>query len=343
MTNDTTADDVLFSPIDASRIGLINLENRRKNTALGVPFGVPSVDKVYLPLLPGELETLVARPSNGKTSIMIHRAKQRAKQLASLNMKRAVVYVSAEQTVEEIWAYGVAAASGVNLSTMARGNINDVEWMAIEREAVNYGEMPLWFVGPSREKRKRRPRLTVEVIIEACLRMNDKTGIEPDIAFVDYLQLLKPSKTSRAKTEEMSGILEECKDGALDTGCGWSVAVQAKREVDQQALPIPGRDSGQWTSGVEQFSDKMWAAVRPSVYRQPGEMFGSREVTPGGTQCVLVLHKQKLGKDNVTFWVYLDPAYNKLHDLEQSYSLPEESSNGMMGSKRRKAEWASSI
>lgn len=53
MTNDTTADDVLFSPIDASRIGLINLENRRKNTALGVPFGVPSVDKVYLPLLPG--------------------------------------------------------------------------------------------------------------------------------------------------------------------------------------------------------------------------------------------------------------------------------------------------
>lgn len=336
MTNTTTPSDVLFSSVDASRVGIKNLAYRRENTHLAVPFGVPSVDQIYLPLLPGELETLIARPGNGKTSIMIHRARQRAKFLAKKKERRAVVYASCEQTVEEIWAFGVAAETGISITDMARGKISDVEWLRIEEESVGYGKMPLWFIGPSKEKRGRRPRITVEVIIQSCLHMQ-KGGIDPDIVFVDYLQLLKSDVRGRQKTEEMSEVLEQCKDGALDTGCGWSVGVQAKREVDQQALPVPGLDSGQWTSAIEQFSDKVWSAVRPCNYRKPGEMFGSREVTKESTQLVMSLLKQKLGKANESWWLYLDPAYNKLNDLEYRYSVNDE--GGMMGGQKEKRLW----
>lgn len=334
--NITLPSDVLFSPSDASRAGLANIDHRRKNQHLAVPFGVSRVDEVYLPLLPGELETFISRPGNGKTSVMINRARRRALQLSKMNENRTVVIASCEQTIEEVWALGIAAESGVNVSSMARGVITDAEWVIIEEKAVDWGTMPIWFIGPSRERRSRRPRITADVIIEAVLDMQNRTGIDPDIVFVDYLQLLKSNRPNASKTVEMADTLEDCKDGALDTGCGWSVNVQARREVDAQALPIPGPDSGQWTSAIEQFSDRQWSAVRPIKYRKPGEMFGSRLVQ--GNEVLLTLWKQKLGKDGVPFWLYLDPAYNRLEELDKGVETDGKDTPYQYGERSKRME-----
>ena len=321
-TIETRPEDILFSPSDVARLGLANLNHRRVNRDHGVPFGIPSIDKDYLPLLPGELECTIARPGNGKTGVMVHRARQRAKYLASKNSDKAVVFATCEQTVEELWTFGIAAQTGINVSDMARGNINDTEWVRIEQESVGYGAVPIWLIGPSKENRKKRPKITIPALVDAIFHMEETSGTKPDIVFLDYLQLVRPSVRTQSKTVDMSEILEECKDGALHTDCGWSVAVQAKREVDLQALPIPGLDSGQWTSAIEQFSDKVWSLVRPCKYRKPGEQFGSQTVE-GHSQMVMSLLKQKLGMDNKAFWVYFDPAYNKLHDLEMDYAVAD--------------------
>lgn len=315
--------DLLFAPADVARIGIANLDYRRKNKGMAIPFGIPSVDKDYLPLLPGELETIIGRPGNGKTGVMIQRARKRAEYLAAKGERRAVVYATCEQTVEELYAFGVAAETGINISSMARGEINNGEWAKIELATMTQGAMPLWLIGPSKEKRRKRPRITVSAVVDTLFYMEDSAGIKADILFLDYLQLVKFEGRAESKTIGTAEVLEACKDGALHTDCPWVVGVQARREVDVQQLQIPGLDSGQWTSGIEQFSDKVWSVTRPSKYRKSGEMFGSMEVK-GTSQMLLSLLKQKLGVDNKAYWVYFDPAYNKLHELENRYALPDQ-------------------
>jgi replicative DNA helicase len=205
---------------------------------------------------------------------------------------------------------------------MARGEISDPEWDRLQQSAMERGAMPFWWIAPSKANRRKRPRITVELITNTLLHLEQTTGIKPDICFVDYLQLIKTDKQSESKVITVTNNLEECKDGALTSDCPWVVAAQARREVDQLALPIPGLDSGQWTSGIEQFSDKVASLVRPSKYRKPGENFGSVEVN-GHCQMLFSLLKQKLGKDNVAQWVYFDPAYNLLHELESRYAVED--------------------
>lgn len=321
MQPQTLPQDILFSPSDVSRLGMENLQARIENKSRAVPFGLASVDAVYLPLLAGELETVIARPGNGKTGLMIHRARQRARFLQKTNVTdRVVCYVTCEQTVEELYTFGVAAETGLNISDMARGNIDDAQWLKIEISSLNQGVLPLWLIGPSKKNRRKRPKITVSAIVDAIFHLEDTAQKKADIVFVDYLQLVKPEGRVESKVIATTEILERCKDGALSTDCGWVVGVQARRDVDVQALPIPGLDAGQWTSGVEQFSDKVFSLVRPSKYKRQGENFGSQTVQ-GHSQLLVTLLKQKLGKDNQAFWTYFDPAYNKLHELEGRYAV----------------------
>lgn len=317
-----TPADILYSPADAARLGMANLERRRENKHWAVPFGLASIDKIYLPLLAGELECILARPGNGKTGIMVHRARHRAKLLAERGENRAVVYATCEQSIEDLWAFGMAAQTGISISDMARGEISDVQWLRIEGDALHLGTSPIWMIGTSEENRRKRPKLTANLIEDTIFHLEDSTKTKADIVFVDYLQLMKPDQRNQSKVIEMSEVLEACKDGAQHTGCGWSVAVQANRDVDKQAIQIPGADSGQWTSAIEQYADKLWSIVRPCKYRKQGETFGRKKVQ-GHSQALLSLLKQKLGIDNQAFWIYFDPAYNKLHELEEKYAVPD--------------------
>jgi replicative DNA helicase len=317
----TRPQDILFSSSDAARAGLENLDYRRKHRHASVPVGLKSLDKIINPMLPGEMMTIIARPGGGKTGFMLRWARERAKWLMENNVKKAVVYVSAEQTVEELDSLGTAANTKINLSKMARGEIGDAEWVRIEKAAAEKAQMDtFWWIAPSKANRKKRPRITAETVIDTLLYLEENTGIKPDICFVDYLQLIKPDRGGESRSVTVTNILEDCKDGALDTDCPWVIGCQARREVDQQAIPIPGLDSGQWTSAVEQFSDKALSLVRPIKYRQPGEAFG-QIVVEGHSQMLVSLLKQKLGEDNLAQWVYFDPAYNLLHELEEQYAV----------------------
>lgn len=317
----TRPQDVLFSSSDAARLGLENLDYRRKNKDASVPIGLASLDKIINPMLPGEMMTIIARPGGGKTGFMLRWGRDRAKWLMEHNVSKAVVYVSCEQTVEELDSLGAAADTKIDLAKMARGEIGDTEWVRIEQSANKRAQMDsFWWIAPSKQNRRRRPRISIEVITETLLYLEDQTGIKPDICFVDYLQLLKPDRTGESKVITVTNSLEDCKDGALTTDAPWVIGCQARRDVDMQALPIPGLDSGQWTSAVEQFSDKVLSLVRPIKYRQPGEMFGTKTVD-GHSQMLVSLLKQKLGEDNIAQWVYFDPAYNLLHELEDKYQV----------------------
>lgn len=319
MNKQQNPQDLWYLQNDVVRLGRKNRQDRIKHKDTAVNIGLESLDEIFLPLLFGELMTIIARPGGGKTGFCLRWARERAKYLMEHDKDRIVIYASCEQTIEELDNLGAAAESGIPLDKMAKGQIDDNEWLILNKADTKRGGMRIAWIGKSYENRKKRPKITPNTITECIFDIEEKTGLKADICFVDYLQLLKSDSNIRDKQERVTDILESAKDNAMST-CAWVVNCQAKREVDAQRIQIPGLDSGQWTSGIEQFSDKVASLVRPSKYRKQGEKFGDIEVR-GHSQMLFTLLKQKLGKDNIAKWVYFDPAYNKLHELESKYAI----------------------
>ena len=320
MSTTTTADprDIIYTPMDIADIGTRYLDYRRKNKGAGIPLGLGSVDKDLIPVMPGELITIIGRPGSGKTGFMMRWARWRARQLMEIGDEdRIVIYVSYEQHIEDLHAFHVAAEERINITEMSRGEISDDQWEKVVIAGTRRSTLPLWFIGHSMERRRKRPLITLTALANGLVEIEDWTDprFTIDMVFVDYLQRIPFDGKVESKTIGMSDNLDRLKDGALAFGCPFVVGVQAKREVDHRDMPVPGMDDGQWTSNIEQASDKILSVVRPIKYKNEGDFFG-KVIVKGHSQMLISILKQKLGIDNKAYWVYFDPAYNQLDELE---------------------------
>jgi len=306
--------DVLFLPSEAAAATRAELEYRRDHKADGISIGISEIDRVLNPLLADNLVTILGRPGGGKTGFMMRWARTQAQAISKRGEENKVVlYITYEQSVEDLTAFNVAANQRVSMEKLARGNTEPAEWEKVIRALTSNIGLPLAIIGHSKERRQRRPRLTMTNVLQSIEYMIDERGVTPHMIFVDYLQRIPGEQYKGDRRMEVSESLDRCKDGALTYGAPWIVGVQAKREVDRRALPVPVLDDGQETSNIEQASDCVFSLTRPSKYKKEGEQFGSVTVS-GHTQMLVTLLKQKLGKDNMPFWIDFDPEYNELVD-----------------------------
>lgn len=157
----------------------------------------------------------------------------------------------------------------------------------------------------------------LEQALDSVEKWNNET-MQIDMVFVDYLQRIPFEGKVESKTIGTSENLDRLKDAALAFGTRVVAGAQASREVDSRDLPIPQMNDGQWTSNVEQASDGIITLVRPRKYRNEGEKFGS-QIVKGHCQMLISVIKRKLGPDNFAKWVYFQPEYNKLDELEMKH------------------------
>jgi replicative DNA helicase len=311
---------IIYTPAEIGALGTEYLEYRRANKDSGIPLYIPSVDKDLIPLLPGELVTVIGRPGNGKTGFMMRWARERARWLArNGKADRIVLYATYEQHIEDLHAFHVAAEKRMSITDMSRGNLKDSEFEQARLAGAARVNLPLWFIGHSMKRRKKRPVISVTNLALALAELEawSEEKYTIDVVFIDYLQRIPFDGQVEGKAIATSEILDRLKDGALAFGAPFVVGVQARREVDQRQIPIPGLDDGQWTSNIEQASDKVFSLVRPSRYRKDGELFGDNVLVQGHTQMLVSLLKQKLGIDNRAYWIMFDPIYNRLDEAEE--------------------------
>lgn len=308
---------IVYTPAEVSTLGYDYLVQRRDNKESRLPFFVPSMDKVY-PLFPGEMASVIARPGHGKTGVMMYWARERSRWLRENgHEKRVVIYATWEQSIEELNAFYIAAEQQVSVTKMAKAQLVDEEWEKVMNASAKRMSEPLWFIGHSVMRKSGRTPITVDSLtraLESVQQFGDG-GFMVDCLFVDYLQRIQPEKQTDNPVVAYSQILDSLKDLALGFGLPVVVGVQANRDVEKLQLPIPEIQHGQWTSNVEQSSDRVLSLVRPRRYRREGEMFGQRRVE-GHNQLLISVLKQKLGEANFADWVKFAPQYNRLDDKE---------------------------
>lgn len=288
-----------------------------KNGFVGVPWLIPALKDKVNNANKGDLVLIVARPGGGKTSLLMAQLRMWANTLPSIGRPNEVaVLVTAEQQVEAVNSYMMAAGTGVKLDIMANGRISDADLRKMEDWSRERATLPLVIIGKAASRKSARLDLTPESI-DACLTiLKNEHGLLPSMVGVDYLQRLTLRPDAENKAVAVGELVEGMKNLALNHSCSVWLTAQARREADRNDPPgMPGQDDTQWSSTAEQAADAFIAVARPGKYKRDGDKYSEWEVTRD--LYVAVVQKQRWGDAGIWVPMRFDPALNKFSEYEE--------------------------
>ena len=304
--------DTVFTAQQVSKLTVQEIERRRDTPLDGITTGIPHLDDDLLPLRPGELIPVLGRPSNYKSGVKQIITRNAAQQIKD-NPDDIVIYVTWEQSIEEHGMVEIAAASRIDASQLARGELSETEWAHMLKAAVKRGVTPLWLIGHSSQAGKRRPRLSMSDLADALAFIVDEMGKRPRLIALDYLQRIRVDGQSRDRRVNVMEIVDRAKDMALAFNVPVLLGTQAGRQVDERKWKLPQMADGQETSNLEQSADKMLSVWMPKTSEMIGSMVGKNpELEVTHDLLYLALLKQKFGAAPCTYALKVLPAINKI-------------------------------
>jgi replicative DNA helicase len=289
-------------------------EDRARNP--GIKWGIPCIDEVMIPMHPGELTTILGRPGHGKSSILAYLARRQSGIIkrAGKTGQECVVYVTWENTVEELTNF-LLSDSGLSVTDIARGKV-DLE--QVKRESLKLLDSAIFVIGRGIGRMQEQSiSMTAEVVYRAIETMEEDYQVKPVLLLFDYLQLI-PSKTHRERKEAVAEAPVRIKELAAGVRAPAVAAVQASREVDKYKIKLPEKQDAQFSSQIEQISDKMFSLWRPKLTEDEEwiELFDGKMHQVTDNLMLIRMLKQRFGPGRHTWAVYFDPAYLKLAELE---------------------------
>jgi replicative DNA helicase len=219
----------------------------------GVTSGFRDIDEFTAGFQPGSFIIIAARPSMGKTSIALSMALAGARE-----EERPIAVFSLEMTNEEIVSRLLSGEARINAQSLRRGAIKDHEWERISDGMNALSQVPIYIDDSG--------TLSVTEVRSRCRRLKSAEGLAA--VFVDYLQLLRPSGSSRSqnRNDELSEICRTLKATAKDLQVPIIALAQLNRAVetrnDKRPVLSDLRDSG----AIEQEADMVAFLYRDSYY-----------------------------------------------------------------------------
>ena len=313
-------EETVFSPNQASSLAVASVKNRQTSADIGIKTGITSIDKIMLPMRPGELITVIGFTSNYKSGLMTYIAKSAEHQL--VGPEDIVVYISWEQSVEEQTILGLAHLSLIDASKLYKGEISEYEWKKMMDSAVKRASSPLWLIGHSEANEKRRPRLSMTDVGIALSYVVDVHKKRPALVVLDYLQRINRVDSRSADIRVgFIEIVDRSKDLALAFHCPVLLGTQAGRQVLDRKWKQPSIADSSETSNLEQSSDKVLSVWLPKTSEPPNSQlrYGSMEFAVNDNLLLVHLLKQRYGLAPYLFALHVKPEVNQIFPL-----LPED-------------------
>jgi len=238
--------DISFN--DALISALNSIERAGKSG--GIQTGFLDFDRMTTGLWPGEYMVLAARPSMGKTSLMLNIAYN-----VAVRDKLPVGVFSIEQDATQLIQRILSEESEVPLLDIRGGNVSDDQWEQIDDAVSRLKNSPLYINDTA---------ATPFEIRSQARRWASRHGIK--LLMVDYLQLMKTGGKPENRTNEVSEISRSFKLLAKELGIPVIVLSQLSRATEARQNKRPQlsdlRDSG----AIEQDADIVTFLYRPDYY-----------------------------------------------------------------------------
>ena len=282
----------------------------------GVQFGIPAIDKVVVPMRPGNLTCVLARPGHAKTSLLVYLARLEAQRILERGTEdhEIVVYTTWEQTSEELTTMLMTDKS-VTYSDVVWGRA-DVE--EIKRRAVKGARNPIWIIGHGISRAGlNMPRMSPDLVLSAIETIEQDHGRKPTLLLFDYLQLI-PTRVAKERVQQVTEMPILLKELSNRIGVPAAAAVQASRDVDTRKIQIPEMSDAQWASSIEQTADKVFGLWRPIKSFEETDTVEVGNKTYPVTENLLVIRllKQRGERGRHTWAMYFDPELMHLAELE---------------------------
>jgi replicative DNA helicase len=213
--------DTVLSVHDAVDIALQqSYDAYQTGTGLsGISSGYRWIDSMTGGLSPEDYFVIGARPSMGKTMLSSWMAMNMAKNGTG------VAYFTLETSSVSLGRRALSSLSGISANDIKIGNMTEEQFVQCGRIKQDLKQYPLYFDAPT--------RFTPSKLLTNMRRFIRER--ECKIAFVDYVQLMKPDERTRGRYEEITSISADFRNVLRELGVPIVFLAQLNREAAKRS------------------------------------------------------------------------------------------------------------
>lgn len=284
-----------FVPI--RQVVMNSLENierasKTKGNVTGLATGFTDLDFKTSGFQRSDLILVAARPSMGKTALVLNIA-----QYMAFKQNKYVAIFSLEMSKEQLMNRLLSMESKVDSQNMRNGNLQDDDWAKLIESAGLIGDSNLII--------DDTPGISIRELRSKCRKYKLEHGL--DIIMIDYLQLMSGSGRGDSRQQEISDISRSLKAIARELNVPVVALSQLSRAVESRTDHRPMLSDLRESGAIEQDADVVMFIYRDDYYNKDSENKGIAEV---------IIAKQRNGPIGTVNLVWL-PDYTKFANLQR--------------------------
>lgn len=219
---------------------------RKEISVVGIPSGYTRIDRVTSGWQIGDLIIIAARPSMGKTAMVLELLR------CASELGHSCGLFSLEMSTIQIGGRYISGASGYTNNQLAVGDVADYDRLV--SATLKVAALPIYV--------DDTPAISLFELRSKAKKMKVKHGIS--LIAVDYLQLMKAEAGSRE--QEVSQISRGLKQLAKELGIVVIALSQLNREVETRGDKRPRLSDLRESGAIEQDADMVAFLFRPAYY-----------------------------------------------------------------------------
>ena len=254
-----------------------------KRLVTGVPTGFVDLDEMTRGLQPGDLVIVAARPSMGKTSLVLNIA-----QHVAVQADHSVGFFSLEMSKESLFIRLLTSEAQIDSHRLMSGHIADRDYSRISHALEKLSSMRLFIddtanIGVLEMRAKSR-------------RLQAEHGLS--LIVVDYIQLMSARGRYENRTLELASISRSMKGLAKELNVPIVVLSQLSRAPESRSDHRPQLSDLRESGALEQDADVVILIYRDDAYnRDPNN--------PDAGTAELILAKQRNGPTGIVRLAFL--------------------------------------
>lgn len=238
----------------------------------GVPTGFAEIDSNLSGLQQSDLIVLGARPSLGKTSLVLDIARN-----ASLKDGRSVGIFSLEMSKEQIIDRLIAAEAQIPVWELRTGRLKEDEDFQLVQHALDQLSKAKIFIDDT-------PSPTILQMRSMARRLQAEHGL--DLIIVDYLQLIQPRAHVESLVQQVTEFSRGLKSMARELKVPVLAVSQLSREVDKREVKRPRLADLRESGAIEQDAD-----VVLFIYRKDQDRINPTSEEQNTAEIIIAKHR----------------------------------------------------
>ncbi len=239
---------------------------------IGIPTGFTDFDLMTSGLQRGDLIIIAARPSMGKSTLVLNMA-----QNIAIEQELPVAIFSLEMPTQQVLLRMLAAEAQINFGHLRTGNFTNEDWPGLTQAASDLMKVPI-FINETRG-------ITVQTLRAEGRRLKGEHN-NLAVIIVDYLQLLSGTGRYSGRVEEISDISRALKTLAWELDTPIIACSQLSREVEKRPDKRPLLSDLRESGAIEQDADLVAFLYREDYYDEAADDQGTAD---------LIIKKQRNG------------------------------------------------